>query len=118
MEAPSWAQPVSVGEAWESTTRHWRCPEGEVYWRISCKTPGEPYFVEGHIAKAGGSGEYAAINAIAVLAGRLLRTGTTPAKLRQFLKGIAIAPQEAVDSGEYQAQSMADALGRTLEAYL
>ena len=107
---------TDMNESWPSRTRRWRTPEGDVYWRIA-ERDGLPYFVEGHIGKAGGSDMYAAVNAISVLAGRALRTGTDPHKLRMFLRGIAVCSQDEVDAGLYDAQSAADALARTLEEF-
>jgi len=104
-------------ESWPSRTRKFRCPEGSVYWRICENPPGQPYFVEGHVGRAGGSEIYAAVNAIGMLAGRALRTGTDPHKLKMFLRGIAVCSQEEVDAGTYDALSAADALARTLEEF-
>jgi len=107
---------TDMGESWPSRTRHWRCPEGDVYWRIG-ERDGQPYFVEGHVGRAGGSEMYAAVNAIGILAGRALRTGTDPHKLRMFLRGISVCSQDDINAGLFDALSVPDALGRTLEEF-
>jgi len=107
---------MTKDENWPSRTRKWNCPEGQVYWRVSEKD-GKPYFVEGHVGKAGGGAVYAAINAIGALAGRALRTGTSPRKLIIFLKGIAVCSLDDIARGEFDAQSVPDALARTLEEF-
>ena len=103
-------------EAWRSRTRHWKCPEGSV-WVIIAEVDGEPYYVDLRVSRAGGSPMAAAANALGILVGSSLRRGTHTNKLKTYLRGIAVTSQEQVDSGEFDALSMADALGRTLEEF-
>jgi hypothetical protein len=101
--------------SWPSRTRHYRCPEGSVYILIADDENGKPYYVDIRVSKAGGSAMAAAANALGILVGSSLRRGTAVAKLRTYLRGISVVSQAAVDAGEYDALSMADALGRCLE---
>ena len=105
-----------MSEAWQSRTRHWNCPEGSV-WIIIDEVDDKPYRVDLRVSKAGGNSMAAAANAIAILTGSSLRRGTKVHKLKTYLRGIAVTSQDKVDSGEFDALSMADALGRTLEEF-
>jgi hypothetical protein len=110
----SQADRILAGEAWPSATVHHECPEGSVYCTIAEKD-GAPYWVDIRVSRAGGGEMAAACNAIAILCGGALRRGLTPAKLRLYLRGIAIVSEDMVEGGKYQARSAADAVARTLE---
>jgi hypothetical protein len=84
---------------------------------IIAEHEGKPYFVDLRVSKAGGGEVAAAANAIAILCGGALRRGLPPEKLRLYLRGISVVNEDAVREGKFEALSMADAVGRTLEEW-
>lgn len=98
---------------WKSTTRRFRCPEGNVFITLCGKERPERVFV--HVGKAGmsanGLGE-----ALGALVGRAIRHGATIWEINSDLKGIssdrATTGKDALSIPDAIASALVDTYGK------